>query len=69
MTLPPLFSYHFPSYVKHCFNNEVDVLWYHPEFTQSRYPPGQKSNYFMIYIGIESICKSTSNMNVYFLIY
>lgn len=44
MTLPPLFSYHFPSYVKHCFNNEVDILWYHPEFTQSRYPPGQKSN-------------------------
>ncbi|XP_071630863.1 uncharacterized protein [Temnothorax longispinosus] len=42
MTLPPLFSYHFPSYVKECFNNEVDILWYHPEFTQSRYPPGQK---------------------------
>ncbi|XP_011873148.1 PREDICTED: uncharacterized protein LOC105564964 [Vollenhovia emeryi] len=41
MTLP-LFSYHFPSYVKDSFNNEVNILWYHPEFTQSRYPPGQK---------------------------
>ncbi|XP_036139625.1 uncharacterized protein LOC105838729 isoform X2 [Monomorium pharaonis] len=28
--------------MKDCFNNEVDILWYHPEFTQSRYPPGQK---------------------------
>ncbi|KYN11563.1 hypothetical protein ALC57_16347 [Trachymyrmex cornetzi] len=42
MTLPPLFSCHFPSYMKNCFNNEVDILWYQPEFTQSRYPPGQK---------------------------
>jgi len=59
MTLPPLFSYHFPSYVKDCFNNEVNILWYHPEFTQSRYPPGQKSNYpyyLYQYLYIESIC-------------
>ncbi|XP_025157530.1 uncharacterized protein LOC105185707 [Harpegnathos saltator] len=41
MALPPLFSCHFPTYVKDCSNNQVDVFWYHPEFTQSRYPPGQ----------------------------
>ena len=45
MTLPPLFSCHFPTYVKDCSNHEVDVLWYHPDFTQSRYPPGQESDY------------------------
>lgn len=50
MTLPPLFSYHFPSYVKDCFNNEVNILWYHSEFTQSRYPPGQKSNYTLLFV-------------------
>lgn len=52
MTLPPLFSCHFPSYVKDCFNNEVDILWYHPEFTQSRYPPGQKSNCTLLLISM-----------------
>jgi len=60
MTLPPLFSCHFPSYMKNCFNNEVDILWYQPEFTQSRYPPGQKRNYFLLCFlyghQIESIC-------------
>lgn len=45
MTLPPLFSCHFPTYMKDCSNHEIDVLWYHPDFTQSRYPPGQESNY------------------------
>ncbi|RLU16740.1 hypothetical protein DMN91_010808 [Ooceraea biroi] len=42
MTLPPLFSCHFPTYVKDYSNHEVEVLWYHPDFTQSRYPPGQE---------------------------
>ncbi|KAL0114739.1 hypothetical protein PUN28_011800 [Cardiocondyla obscurior] len=42
MTLPPLFSHNFPSYVKDRFNNDVEIMWYHPHFTQSRYPPGQK---------------------------
>ncbi|XP_012225542.1 uncharacterized protein [Linepithema humile] len=42
MTLPPLFNCHFPPYIKDCYNNEVDILWYHPNFTQSRYPPGQE---------------------------
>ncbi|XP_020281671.1 uncharacterized protein LOC109853712 isoform X2 [Pseudomyrmex gracilis] len=42
MTLPPLFSCRFPTYIKSCSNNEVDVLWYHPDFSQSRYPPGQE---------------------------
>ncbi|XP_050446856.1 uncharacterized protein LOC126849237 isoform X1 [Cataglyphis hispanica] len=42
MTLPPLFSCHFPTYVKDCSNHEIDVLWYHSDFTQSRYPPGQE---------------------------
>ncbi|XP_050446857.1 uncharacterized protein LOC126849237 isoform X2 [Cataglyphis hispanica] len=43
MTLPPLFSCHFPTYVKDCSNHEIDVLWYHSDFTQSRYPPGQET--------------------------
>ncbi|KAI4492397.1 hypothetical protein M0804_002188 [Polistes exclamans] len=41
MTLPPLFSHYFPTFVKDIFNNEVNLYWYHPEFSQSRYPPGQ----------------------------
>ncbi|KAL2717598.1 uncharacterized protein V1478_013298 [Vespula squamosa] len=41
MTLPPLFSHHFPTFVKDSFNNDVNLYWYHPEFSQSRYPPGQ----------------------------
>lgn len=74
MTLPPLFSYHFPSYMKECFNNEVDILWYHSEFTQSRYPPGQKSNYTItiifiyLFVCIKSIYTSNIN-NAYVLIY
>ncbi|KAK2578922.1 hypothetical protein KPH14_011131 [Odynerus spinipes] len=41
MTLPPLFSHHFPTFVKDSFNNDVNLYWYHPKFSQSRYPPGQ----------------------------
>ncbi|XP_015173146.1 PREDICTED: uncharacterized protein LOC107064683 [Polistes dominula] len=41
MTLPPLFSHYFPTFVKDTYNNEVNLYWYHPEFSQSRYPPGQ----------------------------
>ncbi|XP_076639874.1 uncharacterized protein LOC143351806 [Colletes latitarsis] len=33
---------HFPSYIKECFDNGVTVYWYNEEFSQSRYPPGQK---------------------------
>lgn len=48
MTLPPLFSHHFPTFVKDSFNNDVNLYWYHPEFSQSRYPPGQGSNQIII---------------------
>ncbi|KAI4503424.1 hypothetical protein M0802_001646 [Mischocyttarus mexicanus] len=41
MTLPPLFSHYFPTFVKDTFNSKVNLYWYHPEFSQSRYPPGQ----------------------------
>jgi len=50
MTLPPLFSCHFPSYVKDYSNTDITVLWYHPDFTQSRYPPGQEGNYIYMLV-------------------
>lgn len=53
MTLPPLFSQNFPTFVKDSYNNDVNLYWYHPEFSQSRYPPGQTSNKSVfIYISI-----------------
>ncbi|XP_015431292.1 PREDICTED: uncharacterized protein LOC107187663 [Dufourea novaeangliae] len=33
---------HFPSYIKEHVGNYVSVYWYDEEFSQSRYPPGQK---------------------------
>ncbi|XP_011297053.1 uncharacterized protein [Fopius arisanus] len=42
MSLPPFFTRHFPSYVRDHTVRDVQVYWYHPQFTQSRYPPGQQ---------------------------
>ncbi|XP_076398056.1 uncharacterized protein LOC105663654 isoform X1 [Megachile rotundata] len=42
MSLLPLFCENFPTYTKDYFDSNVKVLWYNPEFSQSRYPPGQK---------------------------
>ncbi|KAG7205322.1 hypothetical protein KM043_007324 [Ampulex compressa] len=42
MNLPPLSGRHFPSYTKTRYENEVEVCWYHEDFSQSRYPPGQE---------------------------
>lgn len=43
MTLPPLFNSKFPSFVKDCQVKDIQVYWYCPKFSQSRYPPGQFS--------------------------
>ncbi|XP_024936795.1 uncharacterized protein LOC107263802 isoform X2 [Cephus cinctus] len=43
MNLPPLFGSHFPSFLKDSFQDKIDIYWYHPEFSQSRYPPGQET--------------------------
>ncbi|XP_076548369.1 uncharacterized protein LOC143306078 [Osmia lignaria lignaria] len=42
MSLLPLFDENFPSYIKSYYESTVKVLWYDQEFSQSRYPPGQK---------------------------
>ncbi|XP_066603724.1 uncharacterized protein [Prorops nasuta] len=42
MTSPPLFNCRFPSYAKEICNKHVNVYWYHSQFSQSRYPPGQE---------------------------
>lgn len=44
MPLPPRFEHDFPSYLKDLSVKDIHVYWFHPEFTQSRYPPGQESN-------------------------
>ncbi|XP_074110394.1 uncharacterized protein LOC141534748 isoform X1 [Cotesia typhae] len=44
MTLPPLFNSKFPSFVKDCQVKDIQVYWYSPKFSQSRYPPGQFSS-------------------------
>lgn len=43
MTLPPLFDGNFPTFVKETVKGVINVYWYDIEFSQSRYPPGQKS--------------------------
>lgn len=43
MPLPPLFERNFPTYVVDRSVKDVHVYWYHPDFTQSRYPPAQES--------------------------
>ena len=50
MTLPPLFSESFPTFIKDELDQRIGVYWYHPEFSQSRYPPGQKSTLYSINI-------------------
>ncbi|KAK0081862.1 hypothetical protein PV325_011450 [Microctonus aethiopoides] len=42
MTLPPRFDNDFPSYLKDLSVKDINVYWFHPDFTQSRYPPGQE---------------------------
>ena len=42
---PPLFGPDFPMPRRDPSIEKMDVFWYHPEFTQSRYPPGQESKY------------------------
>ncbi|XP_015124142.1 uncharacterized protein LOC107046133 [Diachasma alloeum] len=42
MTLPPFFTCGFLSYVRDHTVRDVQVYWYHPDFSQSRYPPGQQ---------------------------
>ncbi|KAK0180322.1 hypothetical protein PV327_005978 [Microctonus hyperodae] len=42
MTLPPRFEHDFPSYTKDLSVKDIQVYWFHPEFAQSRYPPGQE---------------------------
>lgn len=44
MSIAPSISSHLPSYTKNYFGNTVTIYWYDEEFSQSRYPPGQKSN-------------------------
>lgn len=44
MTLPPLFNESFPSFMREQIDNCTSAFWYHPEFSQSRYPPGQKKS-------------------------
>ncbi|XP_063979534.1 uncharacterized protein LOC135163732 [Diachasmimorpha longicaudata] len=43
MTRPPFFTRGFPSYCRdYTVSRHVQVYWYHPDFSQSRYPPGQQ---------------------------
>ncbi|XP_057331931.1 uncharacterized protein LOC130671848 [Microplitis mediator] len=44
MTLPPLFDSKFPSFVKDYPAKDIQVYWYCPKFSQSRYPPGQSTS-------------------------